>query len=72
MNEKVYKTMTRCGAGNIALGIIVLVSGISAGILHFNIPGCPVMTEALEGSACGAACFTLKTGPAGRAGFKYR
>ena len=79
MNEKVYKTMTRCGAGNIALGIIVLVSGISAGILvlirenqklHFNIPGCPVMTEALEGSACGAACFTLKTGPAGRAGFK--
>ena len=35
MNEKVYKTMTRCGAGNIALGIIVLVSGISAGILVF-------------------------------------
>ena len=33
MNERIYKTMTRCGAGNIALGIIVLVSGISAGIL---------------------------------------
>ena len=33
MNEKVYKTMTRCGAGNIALGIIVLVSGVAAGIL---------------------------------------
>ena len=25
--------MTRCGAGNIALGIVVLVSGVAAGIL---------------------------------------
>ena len=33
MNEKVYKTMTRCGAGNIALGIIVVVSGVAAGVL---------------------------------------
>ena len=33
MNEKVYKTMARCGAGNIALGIVVLVSGVAAGIL---------------------------------------
>lgn len=33
MNEKVYKIMTRCGAGNIALGIVVLVSGVAAGIL---------------------------------------
>ena len=28
MNEKIYKTMAVTGAGNIALGIIVLVSGI--------------------------------------------
>ena len=33
MNEKVYKTMARCGAGNIALGIVVLISGVAAGIL---------------------------------------
>ena len=33
MNEKVYKTMTRCGAGSIAVGIIVLVTGITTGIL---------------------------------------
>ncbi len=33
MNEKIYKTMTRCGAGNVALGIVILVSGISAGVL---------------------------------------
>ncbi len=33
MNEKIYKTMAVTGAGNIALGIIVLVSGIACGIL---------------------------------------
>lgn len=33
MNEKIYKTMTRCGAGNVAMGIVLLVSGITAGVL---------------------------------------
>lgn len=33
MNEKIYKTMARCGAGSIALGIIVLVTGVASGIL---------------------------------------
>ena len=33
MNEKVYKTMTRCGPGSIALGIVVLVTGVASGIL---------------------------------------
>lgn len=33
MNEKIYKTMTRCGAANVAMGIVVLVSGITAGVL---------------------------------------
>ncbi len=33
MNEKIYKTMAITGAGNIALGIIVLISGIACGIL---------------------------------------
>ena len=33
MNEKVYKTMSCCGGGSIALGVVVLVTGITAGIL---------------------------------------
>ncbi|HJB28101.1 MAG TPA: hypothetical protein IAA06_04820 [Candidatus Blautia faecavium] len=33
MNEKIYKTMSKSGACNLALGIIVLVTGIVAGIL---------------------------------------
>lgn len=33
MNEKLYHTMNRIGAGSIALGIVVLVTGISAGVL---------------------------------------
>lgn len=31
--EKVYKTMGNVGAGNIALGIIMIVVGVVAGIL---------------------------------------
>ena len=33
MNEKIYKTMSRCGAGSFALGIIVLVTGVASGVL---------------------------------------
>ena len=33
MNEKAYKTMAGVGAGNIAIGIIVLTVGLAAGIL---------------------------------------
>ena len=33
MNEKVYKTMSVAGAGNIAIGIVILISGIRWGIL---------------------------------------
>lgn len=33
MNEKVYKTMAVAGAGNIALGVVMLVSGVACGIL---------------------------------------
>lgn len=31
--EKVYKTMTTTGAGNVALGIVVLVTGIATGVV---------------------------------------
>ena len=33
MNEKTYKAMSATGAGNIALGIVVLVSGVVCGVL---------------------------------------
>ena len=33
MNEKLYKTVSGAGAGNPALGIITLVTGIVTGIL---------------------------------------
>lgn len=33
MNEKIYKTMGSAGAANIAVGIVVLVTGIASGIL---------------------------------------
>jgi hypothetical protein len=33
MNEKAYKTMAGVGAGNLALGIILLTVGLVSGIL---------------------------------------
>ena len=33
MNEKAYKSMKLAGAGNIAIGIVILVIGIAAGTL---------------------------------------
>ncbi len=33
MNEKIYKTMAVTGAGNIALGVVVLISGIACGVV---------------------------------------
>ncbi|MCH1982595.1 hypothetical protein MCG98_08445 [Ruminococcus sp. OA3] len=33
MNEKTYRTMSRVGGGSIALGIIVVVTGVVTGIL---------------------------------------
>ncbi len=33
MNEKAYKTMAGVGAGNLVLGIILRVVGITSGIL---------------------------------------
>ncbi len=32
-NEKIYQTVASSGAGNLALGIIVLVTGLTTGIL---------------------------------------
>lgn len=33
MNEKIYKTMKNTGGSNIALGIIVMLTGLVSGIL---------------------------------------
>lgn len=33
MSEKAYKTMARTGAGNLAIGIILIVTGLTTGIL---------------------------------------
>ena len=46
MNEKIYKTMTRCGAGSIALGIVVLVTGVASGFFLLF---------------CGASLLKIKT-----------
>lgn len=32
MTENVFKTMGRCGGGNIAMGIITIISGVSVGV----------------------------------------
>lgn len=33
MSEKTYKVMTATGAGSIAVGIVILISGIACGVL---------------------------------------
>lgn len=33
MNEKIYKTVSRTGACSIAVGIVTLVTGVTAGVL---------------------------------------
>lgn len=33
MNEKIYKTMSGSGACSLVLGIVILVTGISAGVM---------------------------------------
>ena len=33
MSEKVYHTMGKVGVGNLVLGIVLIVSGITAGVL---------------------------------------
>ena len=33
MEEKIYKTMGRCGAWNIAIGVVMIVVGLGAGVI---------------------------------------
>lgn len=33
MNEKTYKVISQAGGGSIALGIIILITGIASGVL---------------------------------------
>lgn len=45
--EKVYKTMKNVGAGNIALGIVMIVTGIAAGIITI-VSGARLLTDKKE------------------------
>jgi len=33
MNEKIYKTVSRVGCGDLAMGVVVLVTGITIGTM---------------------------------------
>ena len=33
MQEKIYKTMGRCGAWNITIGVVMIVIGLAAGVI---------------------------------------
>lgn len=33
MNERIYKTVSRSGAGNLAMGVVVLATGIAVGVM---------------------------------------
>lgn len=33
MNEKVYKTMSRSGCWSLAIGVVVMVTGIASGVM---------------------------------------
>ena len=37
MNEKIYKTMASSGAGSLALGIVVLVTGLVTGACSLTV-----------------------------------
>lgn len=47
MNENVYKTMSHTGASSLALGIVVLVTGLVSGILII-INGAKLMKKKYE------------------------
>lgn len=42
MNEKIFKTMGLSGAGTIAVGIVILVVGIAAGVVNI-VSGCVLL-----------------------------
>lgn len=42
MNEKIYKTMGLSGAASIAVGIVVVVIGIAAGVVSI-VSGCALL-----------------------------
>lgn len=44
MNEKIFKIMNRTGAGNVTIGVILIVVGLVAGILSI-ISGARLLKE---------------------------
>ena len=47
MNEKVYKTMAGIGGGTLAIGIVVLVTGIVSGTM-MNFTGASIKKKKYE------------------------
>ena len=47
MNEKIYKTMSGVGTSTLALGIVVLVTGVASGIMLI-INGARLITKKYE------------------------
>ena len=45
MNEKAYKAMSIVGAANIAVGIVILVVGIAAGVMIAIVSGAKLQKE---------------------------
>lgn len=33
MSERIYKTMARTGVGSLVIGIVILVTGVAAGVM---------------------------------------
>lgn len=44
MKEKMYKLMTVAGAGNIAIGVLIIVVGVTAGVVSI-VTGAKLLKE---------------------------
>ncbi len=47
--EKAYRVMRNSGAGNIAIGIILLVTGVTVGIISIINGASLIRTESIQG-----------------------
>ena len=58
MSEKAYKTMGSTGAGTLAIGICILVTGIVSGILLI-VNGARLLKNREQPRKSGALCFFI-------------
>ena len=62
--ERVYKQMKKAGAANITVGVLLIVLGITFGILNI-VAGGKLLKLAARGDLCRFACY-LKQEESGR------